>query len=146
MPERPVCEFAGKRLIMRLSLTLRAKLEEIPPVVERVMGVVRSMQCSEGKEGEIQVSLSEALANAVEHGCGHDSDQEIQLCVACDETRGMLLVVRDPGEGFDPSSIENPTIGQNIYQERGRGIYLINQLMDDVHYEDGGTTIRMRAD
>ena len=143
MAQRPVCEFDGKRLIMRLSLTLRAEFKEIPPVVERVMGVVQSMQCSEGKEGEIKVSLSEALANAVEHGCGQDPDQEIELCVACDETRGMLLVVRDPGEGFDPESLRNPTVGQNIYEDRGRGIYLINQLMDEVEYEDGGTTIRM---
>ena len=146
MSERPTCEFAGKRLIMRLSLTLKAEFSEVPPVVERVMDVVRSMQCSEGKEAEIQISLSEALINAIDHGCGQDPEKEVQLCVACDESRGMLLVVRDPGEGFDPESIPNPSVGLNIYQERGRGIYLINQLMDEVHYENGGTTIRMRAD
>jgi serine/threonine-protein kinase RsbW len=146
MEERPVCEFEGKRLIMQLSLTLRGEFGAIPPVVERVMGVVRSMQCAEGREEEIQVAMHEALANAVEHGCGCDPDREVQLCVACDETRGMLLVVRDPGEGFDPAEIPNPTQGHHIYSDRGRGIYLINQLMDDVQYLDGGTTIRMRAD
>ncbi len=131
---------------MRLSLTLKAEFKEVPSVVERVMDIVRSMQCSEGKEAEIQVSLSEALINAIDHGCGQDPEKEIQLCVACDEARGMLLVVRDPGEGFDPESIPNPSVGLNLYQEHGRGIYLINQLMDEVQYSDGGTTIRMRAD
>jgi serine/threonine-protein kinase RsbW len=55
----------------------------------------------------------------------------------------MLIVVRNPGEGFDPDSIPNPTIGQNIYQSHGRGIFLINQLMDEVRFERGGTEIRM---
>jgi serine/threonine-protein kinase RsbW len=146
MAKLPICEFEGKRLIMRLSLTLKADLSEIPPVVERVMSVVRSMQCAEARQDDIQVSLAEALANAVEHGCGQDSEKEVQLCVACDEKRGMLLVVRDPGEGFDPAEIPNPTVGKNLYLEGGRGIYLINQLMDEVEYEDGGTTIRLRAE
>jgi serine/threonine-protein kinase RsbW len=64
--------------------------------------------------------------------------------VACDESKGMLIVVRDPGPGFDPAAIPSPTVGQNIYRHHGRGIYLINQLMDEVSFDKGGTEIRMR--
>jgi serine/threonine-protein kinase RsbW len=56
----------------------------------------------------------------------------------------MLIIVRDPGEGFDPSSVPSPVIGQNVFSTHGRGIYLINQLMDEVRYERGGTEIHMR--
>ena len=56
----------------------------------------------------------------------------------------MLIIVRDPGEGFDPTNLPNPTTGQNIYATQGRGIFLINQLMDEVHFEQGGTEIHMR--
>jgi anti-sigma regulatory factor (Ser/Thr protein kinase) len=35
-------------------------------------------------------------------------------------------------------------VGQNIYSEGGRGIYIINQLMDEVRFEKGGTEIHMR--
>ena len=52
--------------------------------------------------------------------------------------------MRNPGEGFDPTSIANPTMGQNIYATQGRGIFLINQLMDEVHFEQGGTEIHMK--
>ena len=68
----------------------------------------------------------------------------MQCSVACDEGRGLLIVIRDPGEGFDPTKVENPLIGQNIYSDHGRGVYLINQLVDDVKYEKGGTEIHMR--
>jgi serine/threonine-protein kinase RsbW len=56
----------------------------------------------------------------------------------------MLIVVRDPGPGFDPAGIPNPIVGENIYSNHGRGIYLINQLMDEVRFERGGSEIHMR--
>jgi len=56
----------------------------------------------------------------------------------------MLIVVRDPGEGFDPTAVPSPVDGENVFATHGRGIFLINQLMDDVRYEHGGTEIRMR--
>ena len=60
------------------------------------------MQCATGKEYEIETAVREALANAIRHGCAGDPDKKVQVCVACDEERGMLIVVRDPGPGFDP--------------------------------------------
>ena len=42
------------------------------------------------------------------------------------------------------SQIESPLVGKNIFSTHGRGIYLINQLMDSVHFERGGTEIHMR--
>ena len=120
------------------------RLDAISPAVEQVMREVRQMECSKGKEFEIETSLREALANAVRHGCGNDGSKKIEVCVACDEAKGMLIVVRDPGPGFDPGTIPSPTVGWNIFRHHGRGIYLINQLMDEVSFGRGGTEIRMR--
>jgi serine/threonine-protein kinase RsbW len=127
----------------RLRLRVAGHREAISPAVERMMAEVRAMECSRGKEFEIETALREALANAVRHGCGDDPTKEVEACVACDESRGMLIVVRDPGPGFDPRAIPSPTVGQNVFRAHGRGIYLINQLMDEVSFEDGGTEIRM---
>ena len=56
----------------------------------------------------------------------------------------MLIIVRDPGSGFDPFEVPNPINGENVYSNHGRGIYLINQLMDEVSFERNGAEIRMR--
>jgi serine/threonine-protein kinase RsbW len=141
---RPTCEFDSKSLLLKLDLTVAADVDAITPVVERVMELVGEMGCAEGKHFEVEMALREALANAIVHGAGGDSSKQIELCVACDIERGMLIVVRDPGPGFDPSKIPSPTFGQNVYSEHGRGIYLINQLMDEVKFERGGTEIHMR--
>jgi serine/threonine-protein kinase RsbW len=146
MPPDPMprCEFETRNLILRLETIIPAEIDEVSPVVDRVMDLVRQMKCAAGKEMEVETALREALANAIVHGCKNDPSKKVQFCVACDEERGMLIIVRSPGEGFDPTSIPNPTLGENIYSAHGRGIFLINQLMDEVKFKDGGTEIFMR--
>ena len=138
------CDFDGKDLILRLELTIPGNTTAIGPVVEKVMWVVQQMGCAYGKEFEIETALHESLANAVVHGCGENPDKQVQFVVACDDKRGMLIIVRDPGEGFDAGSIPSPIVGKCIFAEHGRGIYLINQLMDEVRYDRGGAEIHMR--
>ena len=138
------CDFDPESLDTRLRIVVPGRLDAISPAVERIMAEARAMECSKGKEFEIETALREALANAIRHGCAHDPDKSVEVCVACDEAKGMLIVVRDPGPGFDPGKIASPTLGHNIYRHHGRGIYLINQLMDEVSFEKGGTEIRMR--
>jgi serine/threonine-protein kinase RsbW len=138
------CEFDSSNLLVKLDETLPGDVSAISPVIQRVMAVINEMGCAAGREFEVELALYEALANAIEHGSGHDPSKKIQYCVACDHTRGMLIVVRDPGPGFDPESIPSPIVGKNIFATGGRGIYLINQLMDEVRFEKGGTEIHMR--
>ena len=138
------CEFNSGSLLLRLERSIPGEVAEISPVVDEVMGIVGQMGCAAGKEFEIETALREALVNAVRYGCGQDPGKQVQVVVECDETRGMLIVVRDPGPGFDPASIPSPIEGQRIYETHGRGIYLINLLMDDVRYAHGGTEIIMR--
>jgi serine/threonine-protein kinase RsbW len=99
--------------------------------------------CAAGKDAAIEVALNEALANAVVHGAKADPSKLIECEVECDQERGMLIVVRDPGQGFDPKSLPNPLRGRNLLSSHGRGIYLINQLMDEVKFLKNGTEIHM---
>jgi len=138
------CDFNPEDLHTRVRIEVPGRLDAISPAVEKIMAEARAMECSKGKEFEIETALREALANAIRHGCAHDATKSVEVCVACDEAKGMLIVVRDPGPGFDPAAIPSPTLGHNIYRHHGRGIYLINQLMDEVSFEKGGTEIRMR--
>jgi serine/threonine-protein kinase RsbW len=140
----PRCDFDGKRLILKLNMDIAADVNAISPLVDSVMGIVAEVGCAAGKELEVETSLREALANAIVHGCEKDPRKTVQFCVACDETRGMLIVVRDPGAGFDPAKIPSPVIGETVFSSHGRGIYLINELMDEVRIERGGTEIHMR--
>jgi serine/threonine-protein kinase RsbW len=53
----------------------------------------------------------------------------------------MLNVVKDQGEGFDPSRIPSPLARQGILSEHGRAIFLINLLLHEVQFQKRGTEL-----
>jgi serine/threonine-protein kinase RsbW len=137
------CDFDSEKLVLKLKVSLSADRNAVDPVVQNVMDVVRNMHCADGKEDDIELALTEALANAVVHGAKEDPTKVVECVVACDEKHGMLIMVRDPGPGFDPAALPDPCCGENVYSNHGRGIYLINQLMDEVKFHKNGTEIHM---
>jgi len=140
----PICEFVPGKIKLRIDISMSAEVASISPVVAGILAMAAQMQCASGKELEIETALREALANAITHGCQNDPNKEIQCCVACDESHGILIVVRDPGDGYDPLKLPSPLVGENIFSNHGRGIFLINQLMDEVHIRRNGAEIVMR--
>jgi anti-sigma regulatory factor (Ser/Thr protein kinase) len=128
----------------KLDVTISANPNAISGVVDGVMQIAREMKCAEGNEFQIELALREALANAIVHGCNNDPSKKVECCVACTESSDVVILVRDPGEGFIPSTVPNPLAAENVHATHGRGIYLINQLMDEVSFERNGAEIRMR--
>ena len=139
----PEYDFDPQKLSLRVRVTLAADRKAVDPVVEQVMQAVREWKSVNGKEEAIELALQEALANAVVHGAKEDPSKVVECVVMCDEQRGLLIIVRDPGEGFDPQVIPTCTMGENLYSNHGRGIFLINQLMDEVKFHKNGTEIHM---
>src|SRR5438105_208688 len=138
---------------MELHLNFKAKVSGIAPIVERVTALAQEMHCEPGREMEIALALQEALANAVVHGCESDPSKTVECRVICSESPSqnhsgsnqMLIVIRDPGAGFDPERVPNPKVGENVNAYHGRGLHLIHELMDEVSFGAGGREIRMRA-
>ena len=107
------------------------------------MRMVSDMEYAAGKEFHVEIALREALANAILHGCKADPSKKIECSVTGDKDRGIFIVVRDLGAGFDLEKFPCPTDEQNQFSDHGRWIYLINRLMDEVRYERDGTEIHM---
>jgi len=138
------CEFDIDNVHVEFRTSLPGQEDAIPGVVERIMEIVSSSSCAAGHEFEVEVALTEAIANAVRHGCEGDPAKKVEVCVACQPDRGLMIIVSDPGSGFNPDSIADPVAAENLYRTHGRGIFLINQLMDEVEFERGGAVVRMR--
>lgn len=128
----------------RLNVVIPAETAAISTVTDGVMQILGEKHCAEGRRLEVEIALREALANAIEHGCRNDPSKSVQCCVAVEEDGELLIVVRDPGPGFDVASIPSPLEGPGLTKESGRGVFLINQFMDEVRYEDEGREVRMR--
>jgi serine/threonine-protein kinase RsbW len=126
-----------------MDVTIPARISAISPLVEAVMTAVRHE--ARAKELEIETALREALANAIKHGCSGDPSKYVQCSVVFEDDHSVLMVVRDPGPGFNCKCVPNPTEGEHLYENHGRGIYLINHLMDEVRFRRGGAEIQMRS-
>jgi anti-sigma regulatory factor (Ser/Thr protein kinase) len=128
----------------QINMVIPADPWKIPDVTGGVVELLRERKWSESRTYEVELALQEALANAIRHGCNGDPTKQVQCCVTFDDSGDVIMVVRDPGQGFDAGAVPNPLEGDNVLKSSGRGVYLINELMDEVRFEDGGRQVEMR--
>ncbi len=136
-------DFVRAGYALRFWQTIPSTHPAVQRVIRRILRVARTMGCAQGELHKVELALHEALINAIMHGSGGDPTRKVAVCCLCAEDKGMLLVVRDSGPGFDPSRVPDPTHAENVYETHGRGIFLMRQLMDEVRFEEGGRKVVM---
>jgi serine/threonine-protein kinase RsbW len=133
----------NSELSQLLDLGMSADAEAIATVVDTISETLMQLEVPEQKRLEIALAVQEALANAVVHGCGNDPSKQVRCRLKTDPRGRIVIVVTDPGPGFSPDQLSDPKRRENLHADHGRGVYLIRQLMDEVHFERGGNEIRM---
>jgi anti-sigma regulatory factor (Ser/Thr protein kinase) len=128
----------------QFNMTIPADPSQIPTISAGVMQMLAEKQWPENDMMRVELALEEALANAIRHGCCGDPTKQLQCCVTIDDRGEVVIVVRDPGTGFDPGVVPDPLAPENMLKPSGRGVYLINHLMDEVSFADGGREVQMR--
>jgi anti-sigma regulatory factor (Ser/Thr protein kinase) len=90
---------------------------------------------------DVVLATDEAFINAVSHAGGADDPIRVSACVSESEA---AVEVQDGGGGFtfrrsDPRSVPD------VRRPNGRGVFLIENMMDEVSVRSGrrGTTVRM---
>jgi serine/threonine-protein kinase RsbW len=86
----------------------------------------------------LQMAVDEACSNIIEHAYGGEGKGKIELELLTFDA-GVKVVIKDWGQPFDPSAIAAPNLQAPIEerQEGGLGLFLIRQLMDEVHFSFG---------
>ena len=95
---------------------------------------------ADGIAYQVVLAADEAFTNAVTHA-GSDDVIRVSACVSEDEA---LVEVQDAGGGFSRAA-SDPQAVPDGRRPSGRGVFLIEHLMDEVSVESGrsGTTVRM---
>lgn len=118
-----------------------------PHAIEAAVGYLASRARRYGFSGSrldlnFRVGVSEALANAVRYGNRGDPRRLVRVDVHLDEVR-VALTVTDQGAGFDPETVPDPTLPENLERPGGRGIFLLRKLMDEVEFNSRGNQVRL---
>jgi len=90
----------------------------------------------------IPLACDEAITNAIIHGNRSNPDKKVSIQLYVSPNR-FRIRVRDEGEGFDLSGVDDPTRGEALLRPSGRGVYLMRNIMDLVEFKDGGRTVEL---
>jgi DNA-binding response OmpR family regulator len=115
----------------------------------------------------LQSAVHEILLNSIEHGCLEITREEklsalsanryseliaarradpalgarsVRARMTADGDQGVTITLTDPGPGFDPEALPDPSDPENIFLEGGRGILMARLHVAEMSYEDGGRT------
>ncbi|MFG2890237.1 ATP-binding protein [Streptomyces sp. NPDC048248] len=130
------------------SLHLRREAASVPLARRLLLGTMEAAGVDPDICYDLSVALSEACANAVEHG-GDAATEDYRVTAFIDGDT-CRIEVTDSGPGFsrpqcpptgqaaaDPAPLPAPAPAQaSPYAEAGRGLFLIEALTDHVRYRN----------
>jgi serine/threonine-protein kinase RsbW len=91
--------------------------------------------------GHILTAVTEAVQNAILHGNQNNPEKKVELRFE-NRPDGLCFTISDQGQGFDPETLPDPTDLANDGQ-KGRGIFIMKTLSDEIAYADGGRTVEL---
>jgi serine/threonine-protein kinase RsbW len=125
------------------TITITSQVERIDDARRWVTNHVRAAGVDDDAIFELELALTEALANIVAHAYSGEPHHEIRLGVTVGDDR-IEVSVRDWGRQFDRAQYKSRDLDDP--GEGGYGVYLIDELMDEVGrepQEDGGTLLTL---
>jgi len=129
---------------VELRNTVPSHVEIVSPFVDQLMRFIWRFRGPDESNAEIDLALREALVNAIVHGNQNDPRKRVYVSCRCTRDGEVSIAVEDEGNGFRSGAVSDPTLPENKLRTHGRGIYLIRMLMDEVHFEEGGSVVHMR--
>jgi serine/threonine-protein kinase RsbW len=90
----------------------------------------------------VLLGLSEAVSNSIIHGNKNDCSKKVFISFLYQEKK-LIISVKDEGSGFSIDNVEDPTQLENIKKESGRGLFLIQNIADEVCFFEGGNKIQI---
>ena len=116
--------------------------ENVSVVESFIENVGEKIRIEEAIYGNVLVSVTEAVNNAIVHGNKEDKNKKVRLGLKQNK-KSDRFIVEDEGMGFDHNTLPDPTNPKNLEKVKGRGIFLIKSLSDKTTFKQGGRVVEM---
>jgi len=127
---------------IKKSYTIKSDVKEMKTLIKSILTVLKKQGLSEDLVYDIRLATEEAVINAIKHGNGLKREIPVNVDFSCGDGK-VAITVQDHGKGYDYKNVPDPTLEENIIKGCGRGVFLMRQLMDEVHYNSTGTRVEM---
>ncbi|MEX2219483.1 MAG: ATP-binding protein [Phycisphaerales bacterium] len=118
----------------------RARIEAL---VNDILAGMARRGYTESSRFAVRLALEEALSNAFHHGhkgLPEETPIRVDYRIADDQ---LEVTIEDQGPGFNPASVPDPTLDENLELPSGRGLVLIRAYMTEVQYLGRGNRLRL---
>ena len=109
-----------------------------------ILAAVRTAMSAAGfsqrEQFAVELSLDEAIANALKHGNRGDRRKHVLIQWQVSRDR-VLVAVEDQGPGFDPDGVADPCDSEGLLRPSGRGVFLMRHYLSWVRYNERGNRV-----
>ena len=129
----------------RIGVTIPSRLDFLGILNHTITELGDYLKLEDEVIDALAIAVIEAGTNAIQHGSPNPPTDAVEFAFEV-SAREVNVTVRDQGPGFeiddDPSP---PTEGDQLFDSRGRGIFLMRSFMDTVDFDfsTGGTTVTL---
>lgn len=123
-------------------LSLNSSTEEVYKLEDFVGQLQQWADFDDDIYGNIMLTLSEAVSNAIIHGNKENPAKKVKVS-AWLNGGSIKISIKDEGEGFDPDALPDPLKTENLLKEGGRGVFLMEQYADNVEYSKQGNNLTL---
>ncbi len=129
---------------MKKSINFASVPENLALVERMVDEICSDYSINEDHYGNILISITEAVNNAIQHGNKYDPGKQVLIEFDADnDLEHLCFRISDEGEGFDVSSLPDPTEPGNTEKLSGRGVFLMRNLADNVGFSSDGREVEL---
>lgn len=118
------------------------KKEEIEKLSSIILKAMDNYGFSDMEIKRTKICIFETTINGIDHGNNDDPEKKLVVLFKIEKDKAVISIV-DDGKGFDYNNLPNPLDDENIMKECGRGIYIVQQYMDEVVFNEKGNRILM---
>jgi len=125
------------------TLTIPSTTDQVARADEFLETLLRRIGVPEDTIANLAIAVTELVNNAIKHGNKLQKEKKVTVRITYKSGK-IEITVTDEGEGFDPKNIADPLAEENLLKEIGRGIFIVNSLIDDVKFKfppEGGTQV-----
>jgi len=123
-----------------INIQIPSLTENLRIVESFIDNVKEKFNLNDDIYGNIMISVTEAVNNAIHHGNSQDKTKNVSVTLQLNANQ-IKFAILDEGAGFDYNDLPDPTSPDNLEKIGGRGIFLMKNLADEVHFIDDGREV-----
>ena len=125
-----------------ISIQVPSMIENIRMIESFIDNAKDRFHLEDDIYGNIMIAVTEAVNNAIKHGNNGNKTKNVYLSLFLEESL-IKFIVKDEGDGFNFSSLPDPTAPENLEKPGGRGIFLMKHLSDEVEFKENGRIVEL---